>query len=390
MKILLISPQPFFRVRGTPINILNMLRALADAGHSVDLLCYPFGDPVEIPGVRILRSPRPPGLRDVKVGPSAAKFPLDALMAAQTAWRIPRGGYDAVHAVEESVFFAAPVARLWRIPYIYDMDSLISDQLAYSGFVKWKPLLRLVEAMERSAIRRSAGVVTVCRSLTDAARRLAPEAAVTQIEDAPLESRFRPDEAGARELRESLGLGERPCVVYTGNFESYQGLPLLIRAMETVHARRPEVALVLVGGEDRHRREMEALVEERGLEHAVGFTGRLPMERMPACLTLADVLASPRVKGSNTALKLYGYMQAGKPLVATRLETHTQVLDEDCAWLCGLDAGEMGEAILSALSDSAGAARRGAEAARRVEERYGLDRFYRQARELYEKIGDER
>ena len=78
MKVLLVSSQPFFRVRGTPINILNLVRALSGAGHEVDLLCCPFGEDIGVPGLRLLRSPRVPGLRDVKVGPSAAKFPLDA------------------------------------------------------------------------------------------------------------------------------------------------------------------------------------------------------------------------------------------------------------------------------------------------------------------------
>jgi len=391
MKILLISPQPFFRVRGTPINIRNVVSALAEAGHEVDLLCYPFGEEAVLPaGVRVLRSPRFPGIRDVSVGASAAKFPLDGLMAVRAWIRILRGGYDVVHAVEESVFFAGPAARLRKIPYVYDMDSLISDQLAYSGFLTWRPLLNLMEGMERRAMRKAARVLTVCGSLTEAALRLAPDARVTQIEDAPLERAFGPDSEGAKELRERFGLGDRPCIVYTGNFEAYQGLDLLVDAMTRVKDARPEAMAVLVGGAPEHRERLEARIRERGLEGHVICTGPLPMEAMPACMTLASVLASPRVKGTNTALKLYGYMQAGKPIVATRLETHTQVLDEDCAWLTEIDPDAMGDGLVEALQAEAEAARRGGEAARRVEERFGLDRFYRQVREMYDELGPER
>jgi glycosyltransferase involved in cell wall biosynthesis len=386
MNVLLVAPQPFFRIRGTPINLRNLASALGRAGHRVDLLCYPFGESPDLPGTRILRSPGFPGVRDCKVGPSLAKFPLDAMMSLAVAHRLLRQRYDVVHAVEESVFFAGPLARLRGIPVVYDMDSLISDQLAYSGFVRWKPLLRLVEAMERRALRRAAAVVSVCTALTESARRLFPAARITQIEDAPLERAFVPDPAGEEALREQFSLHGRKVVTYTGNFEAYQGLPLLLDALPTLLVQEPTAVLLLVGGEARHRAALEEKVRAAGLSHAVRFTGLLPMDRMPACLGLADALVSPRVKGTNTALKLYGYMQTGKAIVATDLETHTQVLDPGCAWLCPPEPQALGAALAAALGHPAEAARRGAAAARLVHERFGLDRFDRQVRELYEQL----
>ncbi|MGA0333870.1 MAG: glycosyltransferase family 4 protein [Kiritimatiellia bacterium] len=384
MKILLVSPQPFFRVRGTPINIRNILRALSQGGHEVDLLCYPFGEDLSLPGLRILRSPRVPFLRDVKVGPSLAKFPLDALMAVQTWLKILLGSYEVVHAVEEAVFFSAPAARLRRIPYIYDMDSLISDQLAYSGFFKIKAMCRPVEWMERRAISKARAVVTVCQALTDAAKRLCPTAGVVQIEDAPLEENFVPDPDGALALRQDLGLGERPCIVYTGNLEAYQGILLLLEAMAKLKDLCPEAAAVIVGGEARHRLMLEDKVKALDLEKQVFFTGALPMSRMPACMTLAKVLVSPRIKGENTALKLYGYMQTGKAIVATDLPTHTQILDEKCAWLCAAEPEQMASALASALQP--GGEARGEAAARILQERYSLERFTRQVLSLYSRL----
>ncbi|MDF3130684.1 glycosyltransferase family 4 protein [Kiritimatiellaeota bacterium B1221] len=384
MKILLVSPQPFFRVRGTPINIRNVLKALSGAGHEVDLICYPFGEDLTLPGLKILRSPRLPGIKDVKVGPSLAKFPLDGMMALQVTARLLFKKYDVVHAVEEAVFFSAPLAGWRRIPTVYDMDSLISDQLAYSGFVKVKFLLRWVEAMETRTLRKSTAVVTVCNALTDAARRLCPTARIVQIEDAPLEKAFVPDEAGAARLRDQYKLGERPCIVYTGNLEAYQGIPLLVEAMAALRERRPDAVAVIVGGEERHRKILEEKAASLDLQDQVYFTGALPMEQMPACMTLADVLISPRVKGENTALKIYGYMQTGKPIVATALPTHTQLLDESTAWLCECDPRSMAEALTSALAEDPDG--RGRKAAILIEERYGLDRFFRQFQELYAQL----
>ena len=39
------------------------------------------------------------------------------------------------------------------------------------------------------------------------------------------------------------------------------------------------------------------------------------------------MLVSPRSRGTNTPLKIYQYLRSGKPIVATRLLTHTQVLE---------------------------------------------------------------
>ena len=384
MKILLVSPQPFFRVRGTPINIRNVLIALSEAGHEVDLICYPFGEDLTLPGLRILRSPRFPGIQDVKVGPSLAKIPLDVLMSLQVAGRILFHSYDVVHAVEESVFFSAPWARLRKIPYIYDMDSLISDQLAYSGFISFKPLLRLVEWMETRAIRKASAVLTVCRALTDAAERLVPNANLVQIEDAPLEKEFIADEPGATLYREQYHLKNRPCIVYTGNLEAYQGIPLFIEAMDPLRRTHPDAAAVIVGGEDRHRFNLEKEVERLGLQHHVFFTGALPMEQMRACMTLADVLISPRVKGENTALKIYGYMQTGKPIVATSIPTHTQLLNEDTAWLCKPNPQDMARALAAALHPQGNS--KGERAAVLLQEKYSLERFFDQIKTLYEDI----
>jgi len=42
---------------------------------------------------------------------------------------------------------------------------------------------------------------------------------------------------------------------------------------------------------------------------------------------------SPRVSGTNTPLKIYSYLRSGRPIVATDLRTHTQVLTPETAEL---------------------------------------------------------
>src|SRR5438309_7468675 len=82
VRILMIAPEPFFEPRGTPFSEFHRIRALVDLGHQVDLVTYPFGQEVTMEGLRVFRSMRPPFVHRVKIGPSAAKIPLDVLLAA--------------------------------------------------------------------------------------------------------------------------------------------------------------------------------------------------------------------------------------------------------------------------------------------------------------------
>jgi len=181
LRILFLAPQPFFEVRGTPLAVLHMTRALVALGHQVDLLTFPQGEPAPTEGVRHLRSLRLPVGR-VKAGPSFAKMALDVPFLAEATWRPCFGRYDVVHAVEEAAHLIAPFARLFKVPLVMDVDSSIPDQLRYSGFATRGPLLWMAEALERHALRHSAAAVTVCASLTDGVRARAPQVPVFQVE----------------------------------------------------------------------------------------------------------------------------------------------------------------------------------------------------------------
>jgi glycosyltransferase involved in cell wall biosynthesis len=349
MHILMIAPEPFFEPRGTPFSEYHRIRALADLGHTVDLVTYPFGQDVQLPGLRIFRSAKPPFISRVKIGPSWAKLPLDALLALKAFAVARRGNYDLVQSHEEGAAIGIVVASWLKVPHLYDMHSSLPEQLENFRFSHSRLLLAIFRWVERRMVRRSRVVIVICRYLGDVVRGIDPGARIVLIENAPGSGETR-GVTGANPVRAQLGLSpEVPMVLYTGTFEAYQGLDLLFDAMRVALRRVPAAKLVLAGGHPDQVARATSDAEKAGIGGATLFIGERPAEEIPRYLDAATVLVSPRSRGKNTPLKIYQYLRAGRPIVATNLLTHTQVLDTDVAILCDPTPDAFGGAIAEAI-----------------------------------------
>jgi glycosyltransferase involved in cell wall biosynthesis len=190
-------------------------------------------------------------------------------------------------------------------------------------------------------------------------------------------------QAGGRQaVRAALGLCDgTPVVLYTGTFEAYQGLDLLFLAAQRVGITRPDIRFLLVGGRPDQVAAAEAEAARLGLQASVLFAGERPAEEIPQFLDAADVLVSPRSRGTNTPLKIYQYLRAGRAIVATRLLTHTQVLTDEVAILTDATPEGFASGILQAVSDPALAAAVGASALHLARTKYTYDAYLSRTRE---------
>jgi glycosyltransferase involved in cell wall biosynthesis len=85
-------------------------------------------------------------------------------------------------------------------------------------------------------------------------------------------------------------------------------------------------------------------------------------------------------------MKIYSYLDSGKPILATRLPTHTQVLDDAISVLCEPDAAAFGAALASLLGDPSRAARVGAAGRARARAEYTPEAFRRKVLAFYEAV----
>lgn len=378
MRILLLAPHPFFTQRGTPIAEKMLLQVLAAEGHEIDVLTFEEGEDPGIPGVRVDRVPAPRGMLP---GFSLKKLAGDARMLLACLARVRKNRYDVVHAVEESVFIALPCKWLFGVPCVYDMDSGLARQMA-DRFPLLERVRFLLDACERLAVRASCGTLAGCRALEIQARAWHPEGLIAPLEDV---SFVRSGTGGAEGLIPEEWRGD-PIVLYVGNLAPYQGIDLLLEGFALALPEVPRAKLVIMTGSADRVGYYRDLTGTLGIAGSVHFAGPRPVEALGACLRQATIQVSPRVHGDNTPMKIFSCLDSGRPLLATRLPTHTQVLDDDVALLVEPEPDAMGKGIAYLLKDETLRERLAANARQLVQRNFTLEAFRRKLLTFYDSV----
>jgi len=389
MKILFLAPHPFYQERGTPIAVDLLLTVLSRRGDQVDVVTFHEGAEKTYPGVTLHRIPRLPGMRGIRPGFSFKKLVCDVFVLAKALRLAALGSYQVVHAVEEAVFMAMLIRLCLRTPYVFDMDSSLPRQMTekFRALAAISPILKWFEGR---AIRHALAVVPVCDALAQLARPYAPrklcllrDVSLLAPEHLPIGSPPIGGPTVGGELPPVLSALPHPCFLYIGNLERYQGLDLLLDSFALLLQSGVKASLVIAGGKEADIRHYQAKAEMADLGTNVRFLGPWPISRMAELFAVADVLVSPRIQGNNTPMKIYSYLHSGKPILATDLPTHTQVLSPDVAVLASPTPARFAAGMRELIEypDLGRAMARRAKTL--ADEQYSFAVFERTVRELY-------
>ena len=384
LSILLVAPQPFFQERGTPIAVRLLAETLAAEGYEVHLLVYHEGEDLEMPGVQLHRSAHLSFIKDIRPGMSVKKIICDVFMLFKMISLGRKYSFNLVHAVEESVFLAQFLKLFTRKPYLYDMDSCMSEQII-DKYPRLKWLGSMLESFEKRAVRSSMGVIAVCRALEDTARSYAPDKPILRLEDI---SMVDEDTEGDESLRAKYDVNG-VMMLYVGNLESYQGIDLLLDGFAqalTAPQNNVDANLLIIGGNADDIKKCTLYARQLGIENNVVFCGPRPMNLLGYYLNQADILVSPRTQGNNTPMKIYSYLGSGKAVLATRLPTHTQALNDEVACLVAPDAESMGAGISTLCRDETYRMQLGEAGKVLAEKEYSMKAFREKLSDFYKKI----
>lgn len=265
------------------------------------------------------------------------------------------------------------VARLRRVPFVFEIRDLWSQVAADLGIVKNRLVLALVRAWERSLQRQARTVVInspgfiphVVKGGVDRARIAVVPNGVDLALFAPLADR--------EVVRRALGFHGRYVVVYAGSLGLANDLPTIVAAAERLR-EYADVTFVLVGDGNR-RRATEDDVAVRGLTN-VRFVGAIPKQDVPRYLgaadaTLCTLLDTPLFR-TVYPNKVFDGMACARPVLCAVDGVIREVVDRSC---CGVfvppgDAVALANAVLSLRADPAAADAMGRRGRAHVEQHF--------------------
>ncbi len=237
-----------------------------------------------------------------------------------------------VHSPVLNALAAQPVARRRGLPLLYEIRAFWEDAAVGNGTGRegsWR--YRLTRMLETRACGHADAVAVICDGLRRdlAARGIDPGKIVVSPNGVDLQmfgDPPAPDAAFAREL----GLEGADVVGFIGSFYDYEGLDDLIAAMPRLIERRPDAALLLVGGGP-----MEAALRAQAAASAaadrIRFVGRVPHGEVERYYALIDLLAYPRkamrLTDLVTPLKPLEAMAQRKLVVASDVGGHRELIE---------------------------------------------------------------
>lgn len=379
-RVLIISPQPFYEDRGTPIAVSYICQALTELDLLVDLATYPIGSDRSIEGLRIIRSNNPFRFRSVRIGFSLKKLILNGPLFMEAARLVNRYQYHKIHAVEEAIFAAIYLCRKDQGRVIYDMASSLPEQMmGVPGFGNRLSQYCLNE-LERWALTRADNVICSA-GLANKVRSIAPQAPVSEWQFPVHIDGKHSAEGSCR--RSELGFDDDTIVVsYTGSFADYQGINTLAKSIPAVLYEHPDVAFVLVGGTEAEIAGVARVIPPNVFDR-VKLIPRQDRKFIPSYIDAADILLSTREEGGNLPLKVYEYLAAGKPIVASDTIAHRSVLSGDIALLFKSGAEGLSRAIGELVRNPEEARRLADNAARYARENLSWEAFRNSLARIY-------
>jgi glycosyltransferase involved in cell wall biosynthesis len=331
--------------KGASIHLAAIATALSRAGNRVALVGVAgHGRPPEgVEPILFAHPGRAEGLRR-----EMRKLRFVERVARAALPRLREFGPDVVY--ERLSLFGTAGARLARASgahYVVEVNALLAEEEA-----RWRGLTlrRIARAAERRVLRAAALRVAVSEEL--AARVRASGGGATAVVPNAVDAAAFAHEWDRRDARRSLDWPvDAATLGFLGGLRPWHGLEYAIEAL--VHVPNASLA---IAGEGEFRPKLVSRANQLGVGERLRWVGSLPHADIPRFLAALDVALIPYPALRDFAfspLKLYEYLAAGVPIVASDIGQVGQVLRKAG---CGVlvrpgDPDELAAGIQAVLRD---------------------------------------
>lgn len=259
-------------------------------------------------------------------------------------------------------FFAAvggfALAKLRRVPFVFELRDLWPASIAALGAVKYPKLLKLMEAVELFLYRHSDAIVSVTEAFkADLIERGIDGEKIHVVRNGVELAHYQPLDEKDPALATEHDLTGKFVVGYVGTHGMAHGLDKVVEAAE--HLRdHPNIRILLVGA-GSEKAGIDAMIAERKLDNVVSL-GRFPKSDMNRIWSLCDValihLRNLDVFRTVIPSKLFESMGVGQPvLMGLPRGEATEIVEETgCGIVCEPESPEsIAEGVLRLAEDSA-------------------------------------
>jgi glycosyltransferase involved in cell wall biosynthesis/2-polyprenyl-3-methyl-5-hydroxy-6-metoxy-1,4-benzoquinol methylase len=389
LRVLIVSDvSPLVVLGGSERVIWEQARRLAARGHRVRVVARrPEAGgalAVDREGVEIrhFEAPRRPAWRFIGASIVGAR--------RRVAREVRDHGADVLHFHQPlSAFGALTSSALRRLPSLYTFHSPAAlEYQGRRGTTAWHRRglaggagAAVLSALERWSLARVTRVHALSAYSAGLLRSLhgIDGERVVRIEGGVDTLKFRPPDEARDAVRAELGWPAGGPVLFTlRNLQPRMGLDELIRAVDLLRRRMPDLRLV-IGGEGALRAELAALVERLGLGGHVSFLGFVDESRLARCYQATDVFVLPTQALEGFGLVTVEALACGTPVLGTPVGATPEILAPlaKSLLLSGTTAAAMADDLARFLDElardpaAAGELRRACR--RHVESHYGWD-----------------
>ncbi|HSJ89940.1 MAG TPA: glycosyltransferase family 4 protein [Anaerolineales bacterium] len=402
----------FSEPQAAQLHIYHTIRGLQQAGHQVTLVALQGRRVLNTQDLEVFKSDQQLASDYARLGWSGkAPFKLieSGVRRLQSELRLPYlalfdsyrmqdagsknlNGFDLIH----ERFNLLSLGGVWAsrklgIPLILEVNADLLEQRRFKGRPE-RGLRRIyAEWATRVCFKAAARIICISTSLKDHLSR------TWNIEDSKLTvlpCAADVDAFGSNRnselVRQGLGLTTEPVVIWVGGYYPWHDLDLLLESFILIRRKYSSAKLVLVG-DGPTRQSIAQKIQRNGLQQSVIMTGAIPHADVPEMLSLADIAVVPSAPvaasdgGTGTPLKLFEYMAAGKPIVATALNQAAEVIRDGHNGLLvqSGDVNSFAEAILRLLNNPGERVRLGQNARQQAIELYSWEEYTRRLEEIY-------
>ncbi|MBD2567903.1 glycosyltransferase [Anabaena lutea] len=299
---------PVFGQKGCSIHVQEVIRALQKQGCEVDLFATRIGGiaPADLANVVVHQLPAIPKVEK--------EIREQVALGINYNLRLDLQKLGNFHLIYERYslwsYSAMEFAKEKGIPGLLEVNSpLIAEQAKHRGLIDFDN----AEKVAHRVFQAATALIAVSEEVKNYLLNYVDSSKVYVIPNGVNPERFSKIKNYTKSETFTVG--------FVGTLKPWHGLPILTEAFVQLHQKVPQSRLLIVGdGPEREHLEVE--LSTRGLDAYTQFTGAVNPDQVPGLLAAMDVAVAPYPAQADfyfSPLKVYEYMAAGLPVVASKI-----------------------------------------------------------------------